>query len=514
MAYCHAMTSQLTAPRPDDIDDFASGLPAFRRVPHNIEAEMALLGAILVSPRAYERVADFLRQDHFALAEHRQIFEACSRLVERGQLADPVTLKSHLDQAGGLAEVGGPAYLNRLVDCAVTVINAGEYGRLVYDLYLRRELIGIGEDVVNRAYGGDLDEQATTQIEIAEQSLYDLASRGSYDGGFEAFAATMTAAIKMAEVAHKRQGQVSGVSTGLRDLDAKLGGLHPSDMVILAGRPSMGKTALATNIAFSAARRYSVERGEDGKGEAVDGAVVGFFSLEMSAEQLATRVLAEQTKIPSDKIRRGMVANDKFTDLVLASRELQRLPIFIDDTPALSISAMRTRARRLQRQHGLGLIVIDYLQLIAPSGGSRHENRVQELSEITRGLKAMAKDLNVPVLALSQLSRAVEQREDKRPQLADLRESGTIEQDFDVVMFIFREQYYLERAEPVQKADESQQKFNERYAAWTERCHDAANKAEVMIAKQRHGPIGNVKLFFEGEFTRFGDLETRNLPGA
>lgn len=504
------MNSPLTAPRPDDLDGFA-GLPAFRRIPHNIEAEMALLGAILVNPRAYERVADFLRPEHFALAEHRRIFESCGRLVERGQLADVVTMKSHLDHAGSLEQVGGPGYLNRLVDCAVTVINAGEYGRLIFDLHLRRELIAIGEDVVNRAYGEEAGLEAEAQIEVAEQSLYDLATRGNSDGGFEGFTASLTKALKLAEAAHKRQGQVSGVATGFRDLDGKLGGLHPSDLIILAGRPSMGKTALATNIAFNAARRHLVGRGEDGAERSVDGAVVGFFSLEMSSEQLATRVLAEQTKIPSDKIRRGMVANDRFTDLVVASRELQRLPIFIDDTPALSISAMRTRARRMQRQHGLGLIVIDYLQLIAPGHGTRHENRVQELSEITRGLKAMAKDLNVPVVALSQLSRAVEQREDKRPQLADLRESGTIEQDADVVMFIFREQYYLERAEPVQKADESQQKFNERYAGWTERCHDAANKAEVMIAKQRHGPIGNVKLFFEGEFTRFGDLETRNL---
>ncbi len=507
------MNSQLTAPRAEDLDDLGS-LPAFRRVPHNIEAEMALLGAILVNPRAFERVADFLRPEHFALAEHRRVFEGCARLVERGQLADPVTLKSALDHAGALDQVGGPGYLNRLVDCAVTVINAGEYGRLVHDLYLRRELIAIGEDVVNRAYGGEVDLDAEAQIEVAEQGLYDLAARGGYDGGFEGFTATLTKALKIAEAAHKRQGQVSGVASGFRDLDGKLGGLHPSDLIILAGRPSMGKTALATNIAFNAARRHVAGTGEDGKEQTVDGAVVGFFSLEMSAEQLATRVLAEHAKIPSDRIRRGMVSDDRFTDLVVASRDLQRLPIFIDDTPALSISAMRTRARRMQRQHGLGLIVIDYLQLIAPNRGSRHDNRVQELSEITRGLKAMAKDLNVPVLALSQLSRAVEQREDKRPQLADLRESGTIEQDSDVVMFIFREQYYLERAEPVQKADESQQKFNERYAAWTERCHDAANKAEVMIAKQRHGPIGNVKLFFEGEFTRFGDLETRNLAPA
>ena len=301
---------------------------------------------------------------------------------------------------------------------------------------------------------------------------------------------------------------MSGVPTGLRDLDGKLGGLHRSDLIILAGRPSMGKTALATNMAFNAAKRYRTAKREDGGTDVVDGAVIGFFSLEMSREQLATRILAEETRISSDKIRRGLVPSEKFPDLVMASRDLYKVPIFIDDTAALSISAMRTRARRLKRQHNLGLIVIDYLQLISPSPGSRHDNRVQELSEITRGLKALAKELDIPVLALSQLSRAVEQRDDKRPQLADLRESGTIEQDADVVMFIFREQYYLERSEPdpMAKDDEGQK----RYQKWLEKAERAHNKAEVIVAKQRHGPIGKVELFFEGEFTRFGDLEVHN----
>jgi replicative DNA helicase len=292
----------------------------------------------------------------------------------------------------------------------------------------------------------------------------------------------------------------------------RLGGLHASDLIILAGRPSMGKTALATNIAFNAAKAFRSERQEDGSMAVTDGAVVGFFSLEMSDEQLATRILSEQTRVSSDKIRRGMIAAEKLSELVVASRELQNLPIYIDDTPALSISAMRTRARRLKRQHNLGMIVIDYLQLIAPSPGARHDSRVQEISEITRGLKALAKELNVPVLALSQLSRAVEQREDKRPQLSDLRESGTIEQDSDVVMFIYRDQYYLERAEPIQRGDEPMEKFMERYDRWRQRCEEAHSKAEVMVAKQRHGPIGKVELFFEGEFTRFGDLETEHIP--
>ncbi len=472
---------------------------------------MALLGAILVNNHAYERVSEYLRSEHFALAEHRHIFESCARLIERGQIADPVTLKSYLEQTEALASAGGIAYLLRLTDAAVTVINAGEYGRLIHDLYLRRELISLGEEMVNRAYTGDIDAPATRQIETAEQGLYDLATRGSHEGGFESFENCLTNALEIAQAAHQRNGLLSGVPTDFRDIDGRLGGLHPSDLLILAGRPSMGKTALATNIAFNAAKRYRCERDENGVNKVVDGAVVGFFSLEMSREQLATRILSEQSGIASDRIRRGMVPGDKFSDLVVASGELQRLPIFIDDTPALSISAMRTRARRLARQRGLGLIVIDYLQLIAPSAGSRHDSRVQELSEITRGLKALAKELNVPVLALSQLSRAVEQREDKRPQLSDLRESGTIEQDADVVMFIYREQYYLERAEPTQRPDEADDKFDKRHQDWQRRCEKAHNLAEVVIAKQRHGPIGSVKLVFQGEFTRFGDLDPRDL---
>ena len=485
--------------------------PLLRRLPHNVEAEMALLGAILVDNRSFERVSEFLRPEHFVLSEHARVFDACGRLIERGQIADPVTLKGWFDQDEALTQVGGPGYLIKLADCAVTPINAGDYGRLLHDLYQRRELIALGEDVVNRAYASEIGEDASRQIEMAEQGLYDLATKGSYEGGFESFTDTMTSALRIAEAAHKRQGLLSGVPTGFRDLDGKLGGLHPSDLIILAGRPSMGKTALATNMAFNAARAWRGEADADrSRQRTADGGIVGFFSLEMSREQLATRILAEQTRIPSDRIRRGMVAADKFSDLVMASRELQRLPMFIDDTPALSISAMRTRARRLKRQHGLDMIVIDYLQLIAPSAGSRHDNRVQELSEITRGLKTLAKELEVPVLALSQLSRAVEQREDKRPQLSDLRESGTIEQDADVVMFIFREQYYLERAEPSQRPDETDDKFLKRHQDWMQRCERAHNLGEVMIAKQRHGPIGTVKLFFEGEFTRFGDLDPRD----
>jgi replicative DNA helicase len=487
--------------------DFA---PPVRKLPHSIEAEMALLGAIMLNNRAYERVAEYLRPEHFALAEHRAIFAAASRLIDRGQVADPVTLKAYLEQTDALAEAGGISYLGRLIDSAATVINAGEYGRLIFDLHLRRELIAIGEETVNRAYVSDIDEPAPAQIERTEQALFDLATTGLSDADFAPFTIALSSALESADAAHRRGGALAGVTTGFLDLDARLGGLHPSDLIILAGRPSMGKTALATNIAVNAAKAYRTEVDADGRPKVVDGAMVGFFSLEMSTEQLATRILAEEARIPSDVIRRGKVAQARFPDLVVASSHLERLPIFIDDSPALSISAMRTRARRLKRKHGLGLIVIDYLQLISLGPGMRFDNRVQELSVITRGLKALAKELHVPVLALSQLSRAVEQREDKRPQLADLRESGTIEQDADVVMFIYRDEYYLARSEPSRRADESEDKFNKRYEEWAQRCNHSENKADVIIAKQRHGPIGTVRLLFEGEFTRFGNLDPRD----
>jgi replicative DNA helicase len=497
------MVTTATPPTLVDTQDTAPlGGPTLRVPPHNVEAEKALLGAIFANRRAYENVAEFLVPQHFAVPEHGRIFEACSALIERGQIADPVTLKNFFEADQSLAEIGGPAYLAELALAAVTIINAGEYGRIVYDLYLRRQLIELGEDVVNHAYGGDVEDTAPQQIEKAEQRLYDLAASGEYEGGFEDFRTSLISAVELAQVAHQRDGKLSGVLTGLTDLDKKLGGQHASDLLVLAGRPSMGKTALATNIAYNAARAY---KNTDG----AEGAVVGFFSLEMSAEQLATRILSERVKVSSDRIRKGDLSDGEFTKLVQESQTLHDLPIFIDDSPALSASQLRTRARRLKRVHGLGLIVVDYLQLMSPGPGVRRENRVQEVSEITRGLKTLAKELNVPVLALSQLSRAVEQREDKRPQLSDLRESGSIEQDSDVVMFIYREQYYLERAEPQHRPDESMERYAERHDAWVQRCEEAHNKAEVIIAKQRHGPVGKVHLFFEGEFTRFGDLDTR-----
>ena len=484
-----------------------TGETAPRIPPHNYEAEMALLGAILANNLVFDKVNEFLRPDHFADALHGRIYEAAGKLIERGQIANVLTLKNLFDQDPALVEHGGGQYLARLAASVITIINADDYGHAIHDLHLRRQLIALGEDVVNDAHTHDLDLSALQQVETAEEKLFRLAETGDTEGGLRPLTEALTGAINMAEAAVKREGHVTGVTTGLLDLDKKLGGLQPSDLVILAGRPSMGKTALATNIAFNAARAYEEATGPAGDTKVVNGAKVAFFSLEMSAEQLATRILAEQTEISSDRIRRGEISrDDDFSRLVAAAQELQRLPLYIDDTPGLSVPALRTRARRLKRRHGLGLIVVDYLQLMRLPAGIRTENRVQEVSEITRGLKAVAKELNVPVLALSQLSRAVEQREDKRPQLSDLRESGSIEQDSDVVMFIFREQYYHERSEPRQRDDEGNEKFADRHARWVERGESIHNVAEVNIAKQRHGPIGTVSMYFDGLVTKFGNL--------
>jgi replicative DNA helicase len=416
-----------------------------------------------------------------------------------------VTLKTYVEQDEDMKAAGGAPYLAQLASASVHVIDAGAFGKTVHDLYLRRQLIDLGEGVVNGAFAGDVDETALQQIETAEKKLYDLATTGQTEGGFKPFRAALTEATTAAEAAYKRVGQLTGVASGLFQLDQWLGGLLRSDLFSLAGRPSMCKTARATNIAFNAARAYR-EDIVDGAPKVVDGAVVGFFSLEMSSEQLATRMLAEQAEVPSEKIRKGELISADFDRVLQISRELEHLNFFIDDTPALSIAALRTRARRLKRTHGLGLLIVDYLQLLSPSGRSRQENRVQEVSEITRGLKTLAKELDVPVLALSQLSRAVEQREDKRPQLADLRESGSIEQDADVVMFIYRDDYYLMREEPKRRDNESNEHFNQRVDDWKQRCEQNYGKAEVIIAKQRHGPTGVVRLAFQGEFTKFGNL--------
>jgi len=486
--------------------------PPARIPPHNFEVEMGLLAALLANNRAYEKVSELLRPEHFADSRHGRIYDAIGRLAQKGQQANAATLKNYFEHDGELADIGGAEYLARLQASAVTIINAHDYAQRIFDLYLRRELIDIGTDVVNEAYEFDVETDANAKIESAEQKLFDLAEKGQVEGGLRTFNSALTAAIDMATLAFKRDGAVTGITTGFADMDDKLGGFHKSDLVIVAGRPSMGKSALAAKLAFNAAlaRQKWLERaileGRERDDPEAEGGVVAFFSLEMSAEQIANRLLSEQVEIPSDKIRRGEVAGEDFPKFVQAAQELATLPLHIDDTPALSVSAVRTRARRLKRTHGLGMIVIDYLQLLAPPPGTRAEGRVQEISAITRGLKALAKELDVPVIALSQLSRAVEQREDKRPQLSDLRESGTIEQDADVVMFVYREEYYHSRAEPGRRPDEDESKFNERHQKWQERGEQIMNVAEVILGKQRHGPIGTVRLRFEGQFTKFSDL--------
>jgi replicative DNA helicase len=488
----------------------------YRSPPHNLEAEQALLAAILVNNNAYHKVSEFLRPEHFAQPVHGRIFAAIEKLIERGQLANPVTLGNLFDQDGALAEIGGAQYLVRLAASVVTVINAQDYGRTIHDCFLRRQLILIGEETVNDAYAFDLERNAPQQIETAEQHLFDLATSGQFEGGFKPFTDSMRDAVLMAEAAFKRSGKTTGVASGFTDLDTLLGGLHASDLIVLAGRPSMGKTALATNIGFHAARNFRLKAGSEPRGEAEDGAVVGFFSLEMSSEQLATRILAEESGVPSHQIRQGKVSSPDFDKFVQASQRLSSVPFYIDDTPALTIAGLRTRARRLKRQQGLGLVIVDYLQLLrGSSDNGGFENRVQEISDITRGLKALAKELNVPVLALSQLSRAVESREDKRPMLSDLRESGSIEQDADVVMFVFREEYYLMRAMPTQRPEESSEKFNDRLDKHRQRCEEVYGLAEVHVAKQRHGPIGKVTLRFEGNTTKFENyISGDRLPDA
>jgi replicative DNA helicase len=469
--------------------------------PHNIEAEQALLGAILANNRAYEKVAEYLQPEHFMDPVHGRIYGAIVKLLERGQLANAVTLKQYFEADEGLSAVGGAEYLASLEASVISYVSVADYGQAIFDCFLRRELIDLGTDVISGATTPDIDAPAVAQIEQAEQRLFNLASKGVAEGGFISFNDSLKQAIATAEAAARNGGGIVGVASGFRDLDKMLGGLHPSDLIILAARPSMGKTAFATNIAFNAAKAFLASQGKSG-------GRVAFFSLEMSAEQLALRILSEQTEISSEKIRRGEIRDQDFTKFVTLSQELQRLHLYIDETPGLSVMGVRTRARRLKRTVGLDMIVIDYLQLMSGSGGKKSEaNRVQEVSEISRGLKALAKELHVPVIALSQLSRKVEERDDKKPQLADLRESGSIEQDADMVMFIYREEYYLKRAEPGRHAGESDDKYNERYALWQQRLEKVYNVAEVIIAKQRHGPVGTVRLFFDGQFTRFTDLE-------
>ncbi len=481
----------------------ASDSLPFRAVPHNLEAEQALLGAILINNEAHDRVSSFLEPGHFYDPLHQQIYETAATLIGAGKQATPITLKTFFANTEATQDgLTVPQYLGRLAANATTIINARDYGRTIYDLATRRQLIVVGEEMVNVAYDSPVDFPPKQQIEEAEMKLFALAETGKYGQGFATFSSALATAIEMANSAYQRDGGLSGIATALRALDSKLGGLQASDLLILAGRPSMGKTALATNLAFNIARARarSLQQRPDLEPDDIahDGAVVGFFSLEMSAEQLATRIISEQAGIPSEKIRRGLINEDEFKRLVDTSREMANLPLFIDQTGGISIAQLAARARRLKRQHGLGLIVVDYLQLLSGSSRRASEGRVQEVSEITTGLKALAKELNAPILALSQLSRAVENREDKRPQLADLRESGSIEQDADVVMFVFREEYYVERTKPAEGTAE----FND----WMAKMQAVSGRAEVIIGKQRHGPVGTVNLQFDANVTRFSDL--------
>ena len=487
------------------IEQFPSRLPAttatpdtaYRNPPANIEAEQALLGAILINNEAYDRVSDFLKSEHFVEEIHRRIYDNAGSLIRAGKLASPITLKTFLgehDLGGGVTV---PQYLARLAAEATTIINAHDYGRTIHDLAVRRELIKIGEDVVNVAYDAPIDSTPRDQIEEAEKRLYQLAEGGRYGGGFQKFSDALKIAVDMAAKAYERDGHLSGIATGMDDLDHKMGGLQASDLIIVAGRPGMGKTALATNIAFNIAKSYRGQVKPDGAMETVNGGVVGFFSLEMSSEQLATRIIAEQSGVPSYKIRRGDITEHEFHLVSQAMLDMQQIPFYIDQTGGISIAQLTARARRLKRQRGLDVLVIDYLQLLSGSK-SKSDNRVQELTEITTGLKALAKELNVPILGLSQLSRQVEQRDDKRPQLSDLRESGSIEQDADVVIFVYREEYYLKNKEPRPGTDE--------HVEWMAAMERAHGRAEVIIGKQRHGPTGMVELQFEAELTRFGNL--------
>ena len=464
-------------------------------MPHSIEAEQQLLGAILTNNDVYDRVANIISPAHFYDPVHARIFEISAARIAKNNLASPVTLKAFMEDDEGLKELGGPAYLARLAGAAVSAFAVRDYAQMIYDLAVRRDLIALGQDIAAKAAKVDVASEPKEQIVEAEQALYKLAEQGQAEGGFQSFLKAVTDAVNVANAAYQREGGLAGISTGLMDLDKKLGGLHPSDLLILAGRPSMGKTSLATNIAFNIAKAYKRGIRPDGSEGAIDGGVVGFFSLEMSAEQLAGRILSEASEISSHKIRQGDMDETEFRRFVEAAKELEACPLYIDDTASIPIAQLTARARRLKRTHGLDILIVDYLQLVRGTS----DNRVQEIGEISMGLKAIAKELNIPVIALSQLSRQVENREDKRPQLSDLRESGSIEQDADVVMFVFREEYYVEREKP---GDNEMEKM----AAWQERMEALHAKAEVVIGKQRHGPIGTVELAFEAQFTRFGNL--------
>ena len=475
---------------------FSADTASISSLPHNLEAEQALLGSLMFDNAVFERLSDRLRGSHFYEPFHNRLFDAIEDHIRQGMLAEPTILMERFKQDPAFAEFGGLRYLADLVDRAPPAANAADYARVVYDLALRRDLIRIGGDIMKEA--PDPERAAIDQIEQAEQSLYSLAETGKPSSGFVSFSTALAGAVQMAGEAYQRDGKLAGLATMLDDLDQKLGGLYPSDLLILAGRPSMGKTALATNIAFNVARNYRWEPTPEGR-KTVNGGVVAFFSLEMSAEQLAMRILADASGVSSDRLRKGEIDASDFGKVRDAAIEIGESPLYIDATGGLAISKLAARARRLKRaEQGLDLIIIDYLQLITVGDGNNQRNRVQEVSEITGGLKALAKELNVPILALSQLSRQVENREDKRPQLSDLRESGSIEQDADCVMFVYRESYYLGRTEPREGTEE--------HLKWQEDMDVLQHQAEVVIGKQRHGPIGIVKLSFDADTTRFGNL--------
>lgn len=483
----------------DDRQAAAEDSALFRQPPHNIELEQALIGCLLLNNESASRLPDSLRPDHFYAPLHRRLVEAVLQARSRDQLATPLTLKTQFENDPDFREVGGFSYLVRLVEDVPSVRAIEQFAKAIYDLATRRELINVGEGLVNDAYDAPLDYTPADQIEAAERALYALADPAKRGGGFKSFRQAAAKALETAEYARQNRGGIPGVTTGFKKLDEKLGGMQKSDLLIVAGRPGMGKTAFATNIAVNAARRKLADPTEGG--------TVAFFSLEMSAEQLATRIISEVSEIPLWEIRKGRVEARDFGRLIEAVTLLENLPLYIDDSPGLSISQVTARCRRMARDKkiGLDLVVIDYLQLLEGSGMKRNENRVQEVTEITKGLKNIAKELNIPVMALAQLSRSVDSRDDKRPVLSDLRESGSIEQDADAVMFVFREEYYHKSREPAQDDPE--------YAKWLEKMNRIFGKAEVLLEKHRHGPTGSIRLAFDGQFTRFDNLaEEDELP--
>ena len=457
-----------------------------KELPNNIEAEQSVIGSILLNNEIFDEINMLLNSKNFYDPMHQKIFNAIEKLIYTGMLANPITLKNYFENEKD--ELNVPDYLVKITKFSSSSRQAIEYSKLIYDLYVKRELIKISENIIDSAKLNDLDQDGKTIIENFEKSLFDLAEKGSFSSSLVKFDEAMKMTIEMASNAYKSEEGIVGVPTGLTDIDDRLGGLHKSDLIIIAGRPSMGKTALATNIAFNAARKIQ----DDGKKSSI-----AFFSLEMSSEQLSTRILAEQSRIKSNDIRRGKISEDQFDKFIETSKNISELPLYIDETPAISIAALSNRARRIKRLHGLDMVVVDYIQLMRASNFK--EGRVQEISEITQGLKALAKELSVPVLALSQLSRAVESRDIKKPQLSDLRESGSIEQDADVVMFVYREAYYLEKMEPRAATVE--------HAEWQAKMNEVSNLAEIIIGKQRHGPTGNIMLEFEAMFTKFKDIQ-------